>query len=255
VIVAEELSYRKAAVRLHVSAPSLCTQIRDLESELSVQLLDRNPGGVRLSDAGAAFLVGARQTLAQSQHAALVAREAAKGLRGQLTIGYLEPIPMGLILAVLMVFHQEFSDIEITLAGMTFQEQIMALESGTIQVGFSLIEDSRFPPGYRRMKIPHLQVRAIMQCNHRLAKSDRVTLAELAREQLLCLSAQKALPGLHRELVRRIFAARSLETRADQGDHRDGILSRRTRRWGGRVARRGNRRAVAEPGLGAQGTR
>lgn len=210
VAVAEELNYRKAAVRLHVSAPSLSTQIKDLESELGVRLFDRNSGGVRLNEAGAAFLVEARQTLAQSQHAALVAREAANGLRGQMTVGYFEPLPMGFMPAVLMVFHQRFPDVEIALVDMPFQNQITALESGTIQVGFNLGVDSRLPRGYRRMQVANSPVRAVMHRNHRLVRSSQVTLAELAREQLLCRSINHESSPLHGELMRRVFAAREL---------------------------------------------
>jgi DNA-binding transcriptional LysR family regulator len=211
VTVAEELNYRKAAERLHVSAPSLSTQIRDLESELGVRLFDRNSGGVRLSDAGAAFLPEARLTLAQSQHAGLVAREAAEGLRGQLTVAYVEPVLMGFMPAILMVFHRRFPDVDITLAEMQLQNQIMALESGTIQVGFSLREDLRLPRGYRQMLIAHSPVRAIMHRNHRLASSSQVTLAELARDQLLCHSINHESPSLHGELMRLAFAARGLK--------------------------------------------
>ena len=59
VAVAEELNYRKASELLRVAQPALSSQIRDLEYELGVKLLDRDTGGVRLNDAGAAFLVEA----------------------------------------------------------------------------------------------------------------------------------------------------------------------------------------------------
>jgi DNA-binding transcriptional LysR family regulator len=212
VTVAEELGYRKAAERLHLSAPSLSVQIRDLESELGVRLFDRNSGGVRLSDAGVEFLAEARLTLAHSQHAALVAREAARGLRGQLAVGYVEPLLLGFMPSLLMVFHHRFPGVDITLVEMAFEDQIIALHSGTIQVGFTLWDGAHLPRGQRRMPITHRSARAIMQRNHHLAKSDQVTLAKLAREQLLCLSTHKAFLGLHGELVRRIFAARAMKT-------------------------------------------
>src|SRR5208283_4917559 len=54
-------------------------------------------------------------------------------------------------------------------------------------------------------------VRAVVHLNHRLAKSSQVTLAELAREQLLCSSINDESPPLHGEIMRRIFAARGLK--------------------------------------------
>jgi LysR family transcriptional regulator, benzoate and cis,cis-muconate-responsive activator of ben and cat genes len=54
--VAEALNFRAAAEALHVSAPALSRQIRDLEEELGVRLLDRNTQAVRLTNSGAVFL-------------------------------------------------------------------------------------------------------------------------------------------------------------------------------------------------------
>ena len=61
--VGELLNFTKAAQRLRVAQPALSRQIRDLESDLGVQLLERVPRAVKLTDAGAAFLIEARAVL------------------------------------------------------------------------------------------------------------------------------------------------------------------------------------------------
>ena len=62
IAVAEELSLRRAAHRLHVSQPALSQQISDLEDELAVKLFTRNSRGVELTEAGRAYLKGVRRS-------------------------------------------------------------------------------------------------------------------------------------------------------------------------------------------------
>src|SRR5215813_2626219 len=75
IAVAEELNFSRAAERLHVSQPPLSQQIKQLEEEVKVQLLDRSTRSVRLTSAGRLFLEHARQILAQVESAVLSARE------------------------------------------------------------------------------------------------------------------------------------------------------------------------------------
>ena len=87
VAVAEELHFRRAAERLHMSQPPLSQQIRQLEEEVGATLLLRNQRKVELTAAGAAFLVSAREILAAVEDAARQARRVQRGEVGRLAGG------------------------------------------------------------------------------------------------------------------------------------------------------------------------
>jgi DNA-binding transcriptional LysR family regulator len=75
VAVAEELHFRRAAERLHVAQPAVSEQVRKLEEELGVRLLERTQRSVSLTNAGAAMLEEARRVLHQAERA--IARRTA----------------------------------------------------------------------------------------------------------------------------------------------------------------------------------
>ena len=211
VAVAEELNYRKASDRLHVAQPALSSQIKDLEDEVGARLLDRDTGGVRLTDAGAAFLEEARAIVAHAHQAMVVAREAAQGRRGRLTIGYFAPIFMGLMPASLKAFREKFPEVEVTLVEMPIVDQIAALESGTIHIAFTVARGMPLPQNLKNVEVTRSPVRVVVGRGHRLARSKRIALADLAHEQLLCFGIKKGTVSVHGEIIRQFFAVRGLK--------------------------------------------
>jgi DNA-binding transcriptional LysR family regulator len=87
VTVAEELNFSRAALRLHMSQPPLSHQIKALEDELGVVLLERNRREVKLTPAGRVFLADSRALLDQAQVATQRARQSDSGQAGSLRVG------------------------------------------------------------------------------------------------------------------------------------------------------------------------
>jgi LysR family hca operon transcriptional activator len=87
VAVAEELNFTRAATRLNTSQPSLSQQIRQLEVEVGVALLDRSRHHVALTGAGRAFLRETKDILGRIDHAGRLAKQAAAGRAGDLSVG------------------------------------------------------------------------------------------------------------------------------------------------------------------------
>lgn len=148
IAVAEELSLRRAAHRLHVSQPALSQQISDLEDELGLKLFKRNSRGVELTEPGRAFLTGGRRVLVAAKQAAEQAQEAAKGERGRLVIGSLGPLTASFLPVVLSRFREQRPLVEITVSHMNNRAQVEAVLNGSIMLGIGyhslvLEEDER----------------------------------------------------------------------------------------------------------------
>ena len=88
IAVAEELHFRRAAERLHISQPPLSQQIRALEDELGFALLTRTRRRVELTPAGEAFLRDARAMLGELDGAVATARRIDAGQTGRLRVGF-----------------------------------------------------------------------------------------------------------------------------------------------------------------------
>lgn len=85
--VAEELSFARAAQRLHIVQPAVSQQVRRLERELGVQLFDRSSRHVRLTAAGERLLPETRRVLRAVDRTRQVAAEIAAGTDGVLRLG------------------------------------------------------------------------------------------------------------------------------------------------------------------------
>lgn len=93
----DEGSFRRGAKRMHVSQPSLSQQIRALEAELGGQLIERLPGGIRLTAAGKEFLPHARNAVSASDRAVRSARAALEMRSGELEIATVRSIAAGIL--------------------------------------------------------------------------------------------------------------------------------------------------------------
>ncbi len=95
--VVEEGSFTQAALRMHVSQPSLSQQIRALETEVGGELLERLPRSVRLTTAGKAFLPHAQTAVREVERAHQAARSALDLETGELEITTVRSIAAGIL--------------------------------------------------------------------------------------------------------------------------------------------------------------
>ena len=138
IAVAEEGNFSHAAERLYVSQPPLSTQIKGLEQELGVRLLERSNRGVSLTAAGAVFLAEARSVLAGLERAKSKALRADQGDIGTLSIGFVSIADYSILPATLKRFRTNFPLIEVQLHELTTDVQIRELRSARLDVGIGL---------------------------------------------------------------------------------------------------------------------
>jgi DNA-binding transcriptional LysR family regulator len=114
VAIAEERSFTRAAERLWIAQPGLSTQMRRLEDELGVQLFDRHPRGIELTDAGRLFLERARAALAAVDVASATGKDLTAGLSGTLRLGVATGAQWHGTTALLERFARERPGVELT---------------------------------------------------------------------------------------------------------------------------------------------
>jgi DNA-binding transcriptional LysR family regulator len=118
-----------------MAQPPLSAQIKGLEAELGVKLLDRTTRSVALTHAGRVFLEEARAVLAASAQAEQRARDAQHGLAGTLRVGIIAPLAGGWLAGILRRFRQRYPGVQLSLFDLTSIEQLRRLHEQELDVG------------------------------------------------------------------------------------------------------------------------
>jgi DNA-binding transcriptional LysR family regulator len=136
VAAAEELHFGRAAQRLNMTQSPLSRQIQLLERILDVQLLERTSRQVSLTPAGSVFLIEARRIVRLADSAALSARRVAKGDAGRVAIGFTAVCGYNVVPHIVAQARASLPNIELELREMVSNEQVDALLTGLIDIGF-----------------------------------------------------------------------------------------------------------------------
>ena len=134
--VATELHFGRASARLFISQPALSQQIRSLEGELGLKLLERDRRGVRLTPEGEAFLAEAQAVVRQADRAAEVARALAEGATGHLRLSYVRTMPGGLPEAIVREYQRRHPGVEVAADSGSTGQNVERLSRGALDVAF-----------------------------------------------------------------------------------------------------------------------
>ncbi len=198
VALAEELHFGRAARRLAISQPPLSSSIRQLEEDLGVRLFERSSRQVRLSAAGAAFLVESRRILAQAAEARELVGRIAAGLSGRLQVGFVASMLYRGLPELLARFQREHPGIEVTLRELNSSEQIDGLLAGRLDAGF--VHAPIVPAGLEGVEYLTEPFVCCLPQGHPQARRRQADLALLAGEPLV-LFAREVSPAYHDRIV------------------------------------------------------
>jgi DNA-binding transcriptional LysR family regulator len=183
--VAERLNFRAAAEELHVAQPALSAQVKTLEEELGVQLLQRTTRKVELTPAGRVFLEEARRVLLTASEAQNRARQANVGLVGTLRLGVIAPTANAWLAGILRTFRQRFPGVEFSLFDLTSTEQLSRLRTNELDAGL-LRPPVGFPEIDYKFVEESRQVLAL-PAGHRLAKKKQLDWADFDGESMVLM--------------------------------------------------------------------
>src|ERR1700732_1561337 len=197
VAVAEELSFTRAAERLHIAQPPLSIQIRALEQEIGAQLFDRDQRHVYLTQAGKHLLDRARRILESVEAAKAEVRCAALGEVGALNLGYASSAMFTSSLTrAIKQFQSGFPHVLLTLHEMTSVDQLNGLHYRTLDAGILRKSDVPAPSGILIEEWYRAPLVAAMANDHPLAKKRAIRISDL-RDQPLIMYPRESGIGLY----------------------------------------------------------
>ncbi|MBN1083987.1 LysR family transcriptional regulator [Erwinia aphidicola] len=200
VAVAETRHFTKAAELLNISQPPLSQQIKKLEEEIGTPLLKRLTRGVELTDAGEAFYQDARQILELSANALEKAKGIARGISGQLSIGFASSTAFHpQIFRLLRRFQDSFPAITLLPREENMATLMHELQEGLLDAAFVRLpcESSK---AFNLKMIASEKMALVLPQGHRLADTPRLSLAAL-REEPLVLFPREVAPSLYEVII------------------------------------------------------
>jgi DNA-binding transcriptional LysR family regulator len=207
VVVAEEMHVGRAAIRLHLTQPSLSRQIASLERDLGVELFARVRRRFVLTAAGETFLAEAQDLLRRSDEAVRAAQRTQRGELGTLRLRFVQSATFEALPRLLGPFREAYPEVVLDLESVTTIRQTEALRDGRIDVGLirpTTPEGARTTAGRTNGLLTRVvsndPLVAALPARHRLVRRKRIRLEELAEDPFV-FYARLSGPAVHDTIV------------------------------------------------------
>jgi LysR family transcriptional regulator, hydrogen peroxide-inducible genes activator len=185
--VADKGSFTRAAQQAHVSQPTLSHQIRKLETELGVRLLDRLGRTVQLTELGRIFLPRAQAILRDLEAARSDVVDRKTAVSGPLSVGVIPTIAPYFLPSVLAAFSRKYPETRVTVAEEITPLLLERLRKGTMDVAILALPLRHRGGDFRTSTLLQERLYAVLPAHHALARHDAVSLDELQDDSFLLL--------------------------------------------------------------------
>lgn len=185
VALADERHFTRAAARAHIAQPALSQQIRRLEDELGVALVERTTRQVSITDAGELLVTRARRIMTEvdAAHAEL---EALKGVEtGRVSVGTMHtmgPVDLSIVLAI---FHERHPGVELTIREESSEELAQMIREDELDVAFLSVTERVESHDLALHQLLEEELVVLLPPQHRLAGRRSVRMADLREEEFI----------------------------------------------------------------------
>lgn len=193
--VAETLHFGRTAELILLSQPALSLQIRALEKEVGVGLLERNRRKTMLTAAGLTFRDEAAGVVSQLDQAIRRARLAADGKLGLLRIGFISTAGNEIVPNLVRRFRESNPEVVFSLRNILTTDQIQMLSAGSLDIGFLRLPIAEHPE-LEVVAVHREPFVVVTPLSHKLATRKRVALHELSGQDFVMYERSYA-PGFH----------------------------------------------------------
>jgi DNA-binding transcriptional LysR family regulator len=198
--VAEDLSFSRAARRLHIAQPALSRAVKQLESTLGVAVFERTRHHVRLTPAGAVLQRETGVLLEQLEESLRRVRGTAAGEEGDLRLGYIGPPTQPFLGRLLREYRKRFPRVALHLEERTPERVWEMVAKGRLSAAITRPVHAHEALGLRTIVLREERLGIVVPSGHPLAGRKSVLWTMLKREPLIVLARREGM-GLHDAVI------------------------------------------------------
>jgi LysR family transcriptional regulator, cyn operon transcriptional activator len=192
--LAEELSFTRAAEKVHVTQSTLSHQIKQLEGEIGQRLFDRARKRVVMTEAGENLLPNVTKVLREIDSSVQAMKGAGDPLTGVLQIGTTHTFNTNLLPECLAAFLNKHASLSVVVSELCAAGVEAGLQAGLIDIGIGYLPASNQGLAFEPLYIEEMVL--VVSDQHPLATRRRIRLAELHRQPLILATQESATRGM-----------------------------------------------------------